>query len=211
MRIKISINSISGISGLVFYLVLSAIAFSFYPSSFSPMGNWLSDLGNNLLNPEGAIFYRLAGILSGAALLAFFLTLSNWTKGQGKAICILFALIRVFGLIASLSFIMTGVFSEDMMPTHSWFSIANYITFGTAIALTGFAVLFSTVLPRWFSAFCFLAWVFDIISGIFGQTMWLEWVVVVFLIMYVAAMSVFSLKRNVNFRRQEINRGKIHE
>jgi hypothetical protein len=195
---KLSINSISGISSLVLYLVLSAVAVSFYPSSFDPMGNWLSDLGNSLLNPGGAIFYRLAGILSGAVLLIFFSTLGYWTKGQGKDIRILFFLVRVFGLIASLSFIMTGVFSEEMMPMHSWFSIANYITFGTAIALTGFAVLFSTVLPRWFSAFCFLAWAFDIVSGIFGQTMWLEWVVVAFLIMYVAAMSVFSLRGNVH-------------
>ena len=194
---KLPINPISGISGLILYLVLSIVAFSFYPSPFSPMGNWLSDLGNNLLNPKGAIFYRLAGILSGAVLLAFFLTLGHWTKGQGKTILILFMLIRVFGLMTSLSFIMTGVFSEDMMPMHSWFSIALYITFGTAIALTGFAVLFSTFLPRWFSAFCFLAWAFDIVSGIFGQTMWLEWVVVAFLIIYLAVMSVFPLRRKV--------------
>jgi hypothetical protein len=194
---KFSINPISGISGLVLYLVLSAVAFSFYPSSFNPMGNWLSDLGNNLLNPEGAIFYRLAGILSGAALLVFFLTLGYRTKGQRKAIRIQFALVRVFGVMASLLFIMTGVFSEDMMPMHSWFSIALYITFGTAIALTGFAALYNTVLPRWFSIFCFLAWAFDIASWIFGQTMWLEWVVVAFLLMYVAAMSLFSLGRNI--------------
>jgi hypothetical protein len=74
----------------------------------------------------------------------------------------------------------------------------NSISFGTAIALTGIAVLFSRVLPRWFVAFCFVAWAFDIVSGIFGQTMWFEWVVVAFLIMYVAAMSAFSLKRNLH-------------
>jgi hypothetical protein len=195
---KLFINPISGISGLVLYLVFSSIAFSFYPFSLSPISNWLSDLGNNFLNPEGAIFYRLAGILSGAVLLVFFWTLGYWTKGQNKNIHILFLLVRVFGLIGSLSFIMTGVFSEDMMPMHSWFSITLYIAFGTAVALTGFAVLFGTVLPRWFSAFCFLAWAFDIVSGIFGQTMWLEWVVVALLIMYVAVMSVLSLKHNVH-------------
>jgi hypothetical protein len=194
---KLLISPISGITGLALYLVLSSVAFSSYPSSFDPMSNWLSDLGNNLLNPGGAIFYRLAGILSGTALLVFFLTLTYGTKGQGKNMRVLFFLVRVFGLIASLSFIMTGVFSEDMMPMHSWFSITLYIAFGTAIAFTGFAVLFSRVLPHWFVAFCFLAWTFDIVSGIFGQTMWLEWVVVAFLLMYVAAMSVFSLKRNL--------------
>jgi hypothetical protein len=196
--IKLSISLISGIIGLALYLVLSAVSFSFFPSSFNPMGNWLSDLGNNLLNPGGAIFYRLAGILSGMALLVFFLTLDYWTKGQGKNIRVLFFLVRLFGLMASLSFIMTGVFSEDMMPMHSWFSITLYISFGTAIAFTGFAVLFSRVLPRWFVAFCFLTWVFDIVSGIFGQTRWFEWVVVACLIVYVAAMSVFSLNRNLH-------------
>jgi hypothetical protein len=192
------INSISGITGLALYLVLSAVAFSFYPSSFDPMNNWLSDLGNNLLNPGGAIFYRLAGILSGTALLVFFLTLAYWTKGQRKGIRVLFLLVRVLGLIASLSFIMTGIFSEDMMPMHSWFSITLYISFGTAIALTGITVSFSKILPRWFVAFCFLVWAVDIVSGIFGQTMWLEWVVVAFLLVYVAALSVFSLKRNLH-------------
>jgi hypothetical membrane protein len=71
-NIKFSISSISGMTGLALYLVFSAVAFSFYPSSFDPMNNWLSDLGNNLLNPGGAIFYRLTGILSGTALLVFF-------------------------------------------------------------------------------------------------------------------------------------------
>jgi len=205
--IKLYISPISGITGLALYLVLSVVAFSSYPSSFDPMDNWLSDLGNNLLNPGGAIFYRLAGILSGLALLVFFLTLAYGIKGQGKLIRVLFFLVRIFGLIASLSFIMTGVFSEDMMPMHSWFSITLYIAFGTAIAFTGFAVLFGWVLPHWFVAFCFLAWAFDIISGIFGQTMWLEWAVVAFLLVYVAAMSVFSLKRNLTFQPQIGKRG----
>jgi hypothetical protein len=128
------------------------------------------------------------------------LTLAYETKGQRKNIRILFFLVRVFGWIASLSFMMTGVFSEDMMPMHSWFSITLYIAFGTAIAFTGFAVLFGRTLPRWFVAFCFLAWALDIVSGIFGQTMWLEWVVVTFLLIYVAALSVFSLKRNLAFQ-----------
>jgi len=200
--IKPLIGPISGIMGLILYLSLSVVAFSSYPSSFDPMGNWLSDLGNNLLNPGGAIFYRLAGILSGTALLAFFLTLAYWTKGQRKGIRVLFLLVRVFGLIASLSFIMTGVFSEDMMPMHSWFSITLYISFGTVIALTGITVSFSKILPRWFAAFCFLAWAFDIVSGIFGQTMWLEWVVVAFLLVCVATMSVFALKHNLTFQPQ---------
>jgi hypothetical protein len=135
------------------------------------------------------------------------LTLAYETKGQRKNIRILFFLVRVFGWIASLSFMMTGVFSEDMMPMHSWFSITLYIAFGTAIAFTGFAVLFSKVLPRWFVAFCFLAWALDIVSGIFGQTMWLEWVVVTFLLIYVAALSVFSLKRNFAFQPKISKRG----
>jgi hypothetical protein len=67
--------------------------------------------------------------------------------------------------------------------------------------------LFSKILPRWFVIFCFLAWAFDIISGIFGQTMWLEWVVVAFLLAYVATLSVFSLKRNLTFPSQISKKG----
>ena len=179
-----------GLLAVSLYLVAAVAARLFYPASFGPLANWLSDLGNNDLNPAGALFYRLGGILGGAGLLAFFLTLDGRRWGERRAVRVLSLLVRVFGTMASASFIMTGVYSEDMMPMHSWFSIANFAAFGTAIALTGVACLCGAALPRCFAVLCFAAWGVDVTSAILGQVRWLEWVVVAFLIAYVASRSL---------------------
>ncbi len=42
----------------VVYLLFAVLAYSRYPANFSPQNNnWLSDLGNRNLNPQGADFY----------------------------------------------------------------------------------------------------------------------------------------------------------
>ena len=187
-------NAAAGLTAVSLYLIAAVAARAFYPTSFGPLENWLSDLGNNDLNPAGALFYRLGGIFGGAGLLVFFLALDGRGWGARRAARVLSILVRVFGAIASACFIMTGVFSEDMMPMHSWFSIANFAAFGTAIALTGLATLFVAALPRWFAALCFAAWGFDVASAILGHVRWLEWVVVAFLIAYVAAGSAIGLR-----------------
>jgi hypothetical protein len=185
-------NAAAGLAAVALYLVAAVAARLFYPTTFGPLANWLSDLGNNDLNPAGALFYRLGGILGGSGLLVFFPTLDGHGWGGRRAARVLSVLVRVFGAMASVAFIMTGVFSEDMMPMHSWFSIANFAAFGTAIALTGIACLCGAALPRWFAVLCFAAWGFDIASAILAETRWLEWVVVVLLITYVTALSTLQ-------------------
>jgi hypothetical protein len=187
-------NAAAGLAAVALYLVAAVAARLFYPTTFGPLANWLSDLGNNDLNPAGALFYRLGGILGGSGLLVFFLTLDGRGWGERRAARVLSILVRVFGAMASVAFIMTGVFSEDMMPMHSWFSIANFAAFGTAIALTGIACLCVAALPRWFAVLCFAAWGFDIASAILVETRWLEWVVVAFLLGYVTSFSIVASK-----------------
>ncbi len=190
---QINVNKVAGQLGVFFYLSLAIVSRVMFPSTFNPVDNWLSDLGHRILNPDGSIFYRLAGIVSGLMLLVFFSTIGIRSRGHSKGIRVSFALISIFGGIASICFMMTGVFSEDMMPMHSWFSMANFISFGTAIGLTGIIALLGAGLPRWIAVLCISAWFFDLVSGVFGQTRWLEWVVVAFLIAYVAAMAMIPM------------------
>jgi len=192
------LSSTFGFLAVGIYLVMAIAAWAYYPAAFGPRGNWLSDLGNNFLNPDGALFYRLGGILGGSGLAGFFLTLDGRRWGERRIVRVLSVLVRTFGAIASASFILTGVFSEDLMPMHSWFSIANYAAFGTAIALTGMAGLFGAELPKPLTVLCFAAWGFDIVSSFNGQTRWLEWVVVGFLIAYVVGSSIAG---SVSMRR----------
>jgi hypothetical protein len=186
--------SVFGLGAVTSYVAAALVAWACYPGSFGPLGNWLSDLGNSRLNPTGALFYRLGGILGGSGLAGFFLTLVGRSWGERRAVRVFSILVRLFGTLASVSFVMTGVFSEDMMPMHSWFSIANFAAFGTAIAFTGLASVLGAALPKSLAVLCFAAWGFDVVSAVFGQTRWVEWVVVAFLIAYVVAGSVAGLR-----------------
>ncbi len=189
------ISFVSGICGVALYAALAAAARAFFPSSFNPADNWLSDLGNRLLSPAGSVYYRLAGILGGGALLAFFAALGPWARRQNLTAPVLLLLARMLGMIAAAAFVLTGVFSIDMMPFHRWFSLANFVSFGTAVALTGIAALRGARLPRWFAVTCLLTCGVDIVSGVFSETRWPEWALVALLILYVTAMSLFALTR----------------
>jgi hypothetical protein len=188
------VTSISGIVVLVLYIGLAVAARFYYPSSFGPATNWLSDLGNRNLNPDGAIFYRLAGMLGGVILALFFAGLADWYRGLRSKPRVFMTIAQVFGVLTSFAFAMTGYFSEDMIVPHSFWSIANYICFGTAAFFVGFALLYNKTVPLAFSVFCFVLAAVDIASGVFGKTYWLEWLVVAMLLLFVASVSYLTGK-----------------
>jgi hypothetical protein len=70
-----------GAAAGVVYLLFAFLAYTHYPATFSPQNNnWLSDLGNRDLNPQGANYYVWGCIATGAILLAFFLSLTTCRK-----------------------------------------------------------------------------------------------------------------------------------
>ena len=189
-----SMTSVSGIVVLVLYVGLAAVARFFYPSSFGPATNWLSDLGNRSLNPDGAIYYRLAAMLGGVVLALFFVGLTEWYRGRQSKLRIFMTIAQVLGVLTSFAFAMTGYFPEDDLVPHSFWSIANYILFGTAVFFVGFALLYEKGMPKPFSWFCFLLALVDMLSGLLGTTYWLEWLVVLMLLTFVASVSSLTQK-----------------
>lgn len=186
---KLSVSTTFGALAIILYIGLAKISYFYYPSSFGPKGNWLSDLGNTNLNPAGAIYYRLAGILGGLALIFFFIYLRDWYKNRQDKFKIFISIAQIFGILASIAFILTGYFSEDNIIFHSFFSKANFILFGTAVFFVGFAFLYQKGFSKLFSVFCFFIVIADIISGFFGNTRWLEWLVVSMLLIFLALLS----------------------
>ena len=78
MKRHYSLSFVTGMFGVVCYLAFALLAFSRYPLPYSPMSNWLSDLGNANLNPSGAFFYNIGIVATGGVVLLFFLGLSEW-------------------------------------------------------------------------------------------------------------------------------------
>jgi hypothetical membrane protein len=129
----------AGVAAIGLYLACSTAAWWFYPRPFSPLRNWLSDLGNSLRNPRGALFYNVGCALTAAALFLFVLGLSRWRSGR-RLRDGLIAAAQVAGIVSAFSLLMVGVYSQDLARQHLFYSNSFFSSFPV------FMVLHSTAL-----------------------------------------------------------------
>lgn len=121
MNLKLPISCIAGIAVIVLYCAFTFTSWALYPTSYNPMDNWLSDLGNSTYNPTGAIFYNVGCILTGIALFPFFGGFYKWyTNERGRKVSLMST--QIIGLFAAFSLVMIGVYSEDYGALHSMWS-----------------------------------------------------------------------------------------
>lgn len=190
MKARSTLVTITGLLTVVVYLSLTLVAYAYYPASFAPGSNWLSDLGNRLLNPHGAVYYRSAAVVSGALLAIFFIALGASFRRRGGKRAIFMTVAAVLGVIGALALFLTGVFPEDTGGPHSASSAVLYVAFGTAVWFVGWAFLYAPASSRRLSyfAFCVAAatWAFAILP----RTFWLEWVAVFLLLLFVGVVAV---------------------
>jgi hypothetical protein len=121
-------------AGVAVYLLFAVLAYSRYPANFSPMNNnWLSDLGNRNLNPDGADFYVWGCTGAGIFLTAFFVSLFDWRSTGSKIQNWLLLAVQVSGAIAAVSLVMSAIYTEDQFAAHQFWS--RMISGGCALAL----------------------------------------------------------------------------
>jgi hypothetical protein len=105
------LSSIAGILVIVFYCILTFTAAAIFPGPWSPWP-YLSDFGNTVKNPSGAVFYNLACILTGLALFPFYIGLYKWyTKTSWRNVLVIIT--QIIGVASAVSLIMIGVFYEN--------------------------------------------------------------------------------------------------
>ena len=66
------ILSFAALFVILFFCAFTLTSITLFPSAFSPIVNYLSDLGNSAFNPKGAWFYNAGCILTGLALFPFY-------------------------------------------------------------------------------------------------------------------------------------------
>jgi hypothetical membrane protein len=181
---------ISGFACIAVYLSFTVAARAFYPTSFDPAGNWLSDLGNPSLNPSGAVLYRLGCILTGLLLVSFFVALGFLRAGRPKRVSIYTAIAQALGAVSGLALVLTGIFSEGNHSSHSFWSAVLYISFGTAVFFVGLAFVFMPGFSRSLSYLAFAITACDWVMAAFNTTRFLEWIVVTLMLVFVAALAV---------------------
>lgn len=64
------------------YMGFALGSYFHYPQPYSPLRNWLSDLGNTLVNTGGGFVYNFGCIATGCILVFFFVGLNAWRTGD---------------------------------------------------------------------------------------------------------------------------------
>jgi len=184
----------AGIAAVVVYLVFALVAFLKYPGAYGPLTNWLSDLGNPLANPSGAIFYRLGCMLSGAALILFYLKLGIWNPGS-KRTRVLLTVAQCTGVFSAVSLIITGIFPlGTFTEIHSLWSMMLYISLGFFLTFSATALMKNPAFTKGFGYYAFLTAAVNFVFGaILHEIFWAEWISVGMFIAYVLMIACNSI------------------
>ena len=189
-----AVASSAGIAAVVVYLIFALVAFLRYPGAYGPLTNWLNDLGNPLDNPSGAIFYRLGCMLSGAALILFYLRLGIWNPGSKKTRVIL-NVAQCMGVFSAVCLIITGILPlGTSTEIHSLWSIMLYISLGFFLTFSATALMKNPAFKKGFGYYAFLtAAVTFIFGAILHEMFWAEWISVGMFIVYVLMIAYNSI------------------
>ena len=187
------VSFIAGLLVTLFYLSFALLAFWHFPGIYSPLSNWLSDLGSPKLNPQGAIFYNLGIIATGLLLLPFFLGLYRWRMEGSRIQNAMLVLTCALGLLGGLAMILSAVFPIDHIEQHRFWSISLYILLGTAFVFSATALRYDRRFPRWALGLGIVTGLVDILSGIFHEVYLLEWITVAMLLVYVLILGIMTI------------------
>lgn len=201
MKLRMPINFVSAILGAIIYLAFATLAYINYPLPLSPWRNWLSDLGDQIVNPHGAIFYN-TGIMLTALCLGIWFTagLSQWRLKDNTAHQRLLLISRTAGILAAFALVMSAIYPINLPQVHSFWSKMHFIMFGVGF---GFSVAALRYHPRFSNAILFVgvgASVLPLLMFVFDK-FWLEWVAVGLFIFYILSVG----KASLTFSRESYN------
>jgi hypothetical membrane protein len=190
MKKHLSLSFASSLFAVVCYLACALLAYARYPLPYSPLENWLSDLGNPNLNPAGALFYNSGIVATAAALPLFFLGLARWKMPNNRTQHLMLFLTQGFGILGALAMLLSGLYPITFLAIHGLFSMCLFILLGTAFAFSVAALRYHATCPRWLLlAGAFTALV-DILYGVLHAVYVLEWVTVALLLCYLVLLGV---------------------
>ena len=190
MKKKLSLSFISGVIAVIGYLLFTFLAYRLYPLPFSPMTNWLSDLGNVDLNPNGAIYYNIGIILTASMLLVFFLGLSSWKIEENRVQCIMLRLAQIFGGLGAFCMILSAIFPINNYKIHSFWSTSLYILLSTGFIFSAAALRYHKSVPVWLLILGISTAPLVILTKFLPTVYVLEWIVVLIFLAYVSIVGI---------------------
>jgi hypothetical protein len=185
---------VAGVAAVVVYLAFTITAYLYYPGGYGPLSNWLSDLGNPIDNPSGAVFYRLGCGLTAVFLLTFFAGLSGWNTGDSK-MRILMVISQTAGALSALALLLTAVLPlGTQTDMHRFWSMMLYLLLGFFLTFSATSLLRHPAFPRCVAYYGFATAAFNFVNGavltaVIGDVYVGEWISVGMFMIYVLMLA----------------------
>ncbi len=190
------LGTISGTLVILIYCAFTFISWGFYPDPYGPSTHYLSRLGNFNYNPFGAYFYNWGCILTGVALVPFFVGLRDWYAECRFGAKYVLMIGQFVGLMSAVALVMIGVYSENLGEPHMQASTLFFeLNFFTLIIIS----LPLLVHPRFSKPTALYGLVITILSLIFAIYIGgplVEWFTVFSALVFVGLVSYHTLKYN---------------
>jgi len=188
---KLPLATLFGIMVIITYCVFTAVSWAFYPESFAPWNNYLSRLGNFEYSPFGAYFYNWGCILTGIALIPFFVSLVVWRNGTSIQKFIL-VIGQMFGFASAIALIMIGIYSEDLGSPHMTASSIFFIINFVSLIVLSIALILNKRFPKKYGVFGIGVSLSSLLlEFIFGGPI-VEWYTVFASLTYVGLLAIAS-------------------
>ncbi len=185
--------TVAGFAVIVLYCTFTAVSWLLYPHEFSPLTHYLSRLGDLAYSPVGAFFYNAGCILTGIALLPFFVGLYEWyASSRVQRAILVFG--QAIGLCAAFALMMIGVFSEDQGAPHMLASSVFFLLNFVVLLFLNLALLVHPGFSRPIAVFGILLDLSTLWMGIYVGGPITEWYTVFGALFYVSLVSVRSMR-----------------
>ncbi|OPY25817.1 MAG: hypothetical protein A4E28_02900 [Methanocella sp. PtaU1.Bin125] len=149
--LKVPVSSLAAPLGIVIFCAFVAASVSMYPDGFSPLDNWISDLGNTNLNPEGAAIFNTGCMLTAVPLIAFYLGLYRW-YGIERWRNLMLGVAQLAGVISGAALAMVGYYPETFATEHFLWAGIFFVTTFLALLLANAALLMHLRYNKWTAA-----------------------------------------------------------
>lgn len=183
------LSNITGILASAGYVVFTLPAYIRYPLPYSPMNNWLSDLGNPVLNPHGSVFYNIGIASTGLMLVMFFLGLVVWKLEGNKVQIIMLRLTQIFGVSGSSCMVLSGIYPINRYEVHAFWSTSLYVLLSSAFIFSAAMLRYHQGVPRWLLFLGIFPAVIVLLTSFFQTVYVLEWITVLLFLFYVTLLA----------------------
>jgi hypothetical membrane protein len=137
MKMRSPICLTSAVLCALAYVVFTVVSYTKNPLRVSPFNNWLSDLRNQVTNPQGGIYYNV-GVIICAVFLAIWFTasLSQWKLKEHIIQQRLLSVTQGLGALTAIALMMSALYPIDHLNANAFGPDANLIFFGVCFAFS---------------------------------------------------------------------------